>query len=121
MIFSKKILLIVDNDEDWLELLERFLKGQGFEVLSAQNNTAAVKTAMQTLPDCAIVDMKLGAEDGMDLCRFIKASPVLKGVPVIMLSGLDGAPEDAGCDAFVCKADGMDRLLSVIKKLIAEK
>ncbi len=115
----KKILLIVDNDEDWLALLERFLQGQGYSVVSTQDYAGAVKAAEKVRPHCAIVDLKLGKEDGLSVCRYIKASPELKHVPVIMLSGLDGLPEGSGCDAFVCKADGVERLLSVLKKVLS--
>jgi DNA-binding response OmpR family regulator len=117
----KKILLIVDNDEDWLALLKMFLQGQGYEVVPTQDYAGAIKAAELVFPHCAIVDLKLGNEDGLSVCRYIKASPALKNVPVIMLSGLDGLPEGSGCDAFVCKAEGIERLLSVINKLLSGK
>lgn len=121
MDISKKILLIVDNDEDWLALLARFLAGQGYSVLTAQDHDAAIKAAERTRPHCAIVDLNLGGEDGRNVCRDIKNNPALKGVPVIMLSGLDGVPEGSGCDAFVCKIDGVERLLLAVKKVLAGK
>ena len=119
MNYSKKILLLVDNDEDWLELLERFLKGQGFEVLSAQDHAGALTAAGRARPHCAVVDVKLGGEDGLKVCESLKAAPGLENVPVILMSGLDSPPEGSACDAFFYKADGVERLLSVIKKLLS--
>ena len=116
----KKILLIVDNDEDWLILLERFLQGQGYDVIPTQDYGGAVKAAEKVRPHCAIVDLKLGKEDGLSVCKYIKGSSALKHIPVIMLSGLDGLPEGSGCDAFVCKADGVERLLAVLEKVLSK-
>lgn len=119
MTVPKKILLLVDNDEDWLALLDRFLEAQGYGVIVAQDYAGAVKTAERVRPHCAIVDLKLGSENGLSVCRYIKTSPALRKIPVIMLSGLDGVPADSGCDAFVCKADGVERLLFVLKKVLS--
>lgn len=118
---SKRTLLIVDNDEDWLALLEKFLAGQGYNVVTAQDYDAAIKAAERTRPHCAIVDMNLGGQNGMSVCEYIKKTPALKGIPVIMLSALDGVPEGSGCDAFVCKVDGVERLLRALNKVLSGK
>lgn len=117
----KKTLLIVDNDEDWLALLEKYLEGQGYGIVAAQDYAGAIKVAELVRPECVIVDLHLGSEDGERVCRYIKASPALKTVPVIILSGQDGLPEGSGCDAFVCKADGVGRLLLALKKVFSVK
>lgn len=117
----KKSLLIVDNDEDWLSLLEKILTSEGFMVYTAQKGGEALTLARTRKPDCLVVDLHLGGEDGLRLCCSIKATPELKGVPVIILSGADAPePGSGGYDAFVCKALGVGPLLAVIKKLTAQ-
>jgi two-component system alkaline phosphatase synthesis response regulator PhoP len=120
MSISRKKLLLVDDDEDWLALLKRFLEAQGYGVMVARDRISAVKAAAQVCPDCAIVDLRLDNDDGLNVCKDIKTISVLKKTPVIMMSGLDGVREDSGCDAFFCKADGMERLLTVLKTVLSK-
>lgn len=117
---DKKTVLVVDNDEDWLLLLERLLCNEGYRVLKAQGCAEGVKLAAQEKPDCVIADLKIGAEDGMAICCAIKLSPELKHIPVIMLSGAELPETGCGCacDAFVCKADGTTLLLQAVRKAL---
>jgi len=117
----KKTLLLVDNDEDWLALLTRLLASEGYRVLTANTCAAAMRLADRERPHIVVADLNLDCESGLTLCCRVKASPTLKSVPVVILSGMEPAPQDRGCawDAFVCKADGTARLLLVIKKLLA--
>lgn len=116
----QKTVLVVDNDEDWLSLLERLLVSEGYLVLKAQCCAAAVKLAAQEKPDCVIADLKIGSEDGMAICCAIKLSPELKHIPVIMLSGAELPETGCGCacDAFVCKSDGTPLLLQAVSKAL---
>jgi len=118
---SKKTILLLDNDEDWLTLLGRLMAADGYRVLTATTCAAAILLSERDRPDCVVADLNLDGESGMMLCRHVKSSPDLKSVPVILLSGLEPVRPVGGCpwDAFVCKADGTARLLLAIKKLLA--
>ena len=117
----KKTILVVDNDEDWLSLLERLLANEGYRVLKAQSCAAAIKLAAQEKLHCVIADLKIDSEDGMTICCAIKRSPELKHIPVIMLSGAEPPETNCGCacDAFVCKTDGTTLLLQTVRKALA--
>lgn len=116
----QKTVLVVDNDEDWLSLLERLLCNEGYRVLKAQGCAEGVKLTVQEKPDCVIADLKMGAEDGMTVCCAIKRSTELKHIPVIMLSGSEPAKTNCGCacDAFVCKGAGTPLLLQAVRKAL---
>lgn len=113
-------LLVVDNDEDWLALLEKFFASEGFAVQTAQKCSEALRKALASRPDCVIVDRHLDCEDGLSLCCAVRAEAGLKGVPIIMLSGGEEPEKACGCsyDAFVCKAQGVVPLLTAVKKLL---
>lgn len=117
----EKTILLVDNDEDWLALLSRLVAAAGYRVLTANTCAAAIRLADRERPHAVVADLNLDCESGMTLCCHVKASPELKGVPVVILSGMEPAPTACGCawDAFVCKADGTARLLLAIKRLLA--
>jgi len=116
----KKTILVVDNDEDWLSLLERLLGNEGYRVLKAQSCAAAIKLAAQEKLHCVIADLKIGEEDGMAICCAIKRAPELKHIPVIMLSGAELPETTCGCacDAFVCKGDSTTLLLETVRKAL---
>jgi response regulator RpfG family c-di-GMP phosphodiesterase len=117
---KKELVLIVDNDEDWLALLERLLAAEGLGVLKARGCGEAMRLAGERRPRCVITDYGLGEESGIELCCYLKASPLTRNVPVILLSGAEPPPSTCGCrwDAYVCKADGTGALVSVVKKLL---
>lgn len=120
MTINSKTLLCVDNDEDWLALLEKFFALEGYNVYTAQTCAQALAKAKEFRPACLIVDLHLGCEDGMSVCSAVKASPELKGMPVILLSGAEAPDSACGCpyDAFVCKALGVSPLLRAVRKLL---
>lgn len=115
---NKKILLLVDDDADWLLMLEAVMLSQGYRVLTAGDSSRAMEVALRNRPQCVIADIHLAGEDGAGLCRRIKASPGLNNMPVIMLSGCGDACPDCGCDALLCKSDGMDRIIEIVRKAV---
>jgi CheY-like chemotaxis protein len=119
MTLPAKSILIVDNDEDWLSLLERLLIDEGYGVLKAASCATAIAAASRARPDCVIADLKMGGESGLTVCSHLKNTPELSGIPFILLSGAE--PEEGSCawDAFVCKADGTAALLAAVKKALA--
>lgn len=117
---TPKTILIIDNDEDWLALMERLLGESGYDVLKAQDGAGAMRVMGIARPDCVLSDLKLGCESGLKICAEIKAAPGLGRVPVIILSGASEPPEGCGnlCDAYVCKAEGTPAILAAIKKVL---
>lgn len=117
----QKTVLIVDNDEDWLNLLERLLGAEGYAVIKAGTCAQAIALAAERVPHCVMADLHLDCEDGMAVCCHIKNSPRLRHIPVVMLSGGEPPPESCACkcDAFVCKSDGSALLLKTLKKVLA--
>lgn len=118
---KNNIVLIVDNDEDWLCLLERLLAAEGLAALKARACGEAMRLAGERRPVCVVTDYSLGAESGAELCCYLKASPVTRDIPVIMLSGAEPPSPDCGCrwDHYVCKADGVAALVSTVKKAVS--
>ena len=80
-------ILIVDDDPDICEVLSEVIAGAGFRVLTAQHGTAAFLLARQHHPDVVLTDMFMPGLTGAQLCRGLRADPVLKTTPVAILSG----------------------------------
>jgi len=120
MILNCKTILIVDNDEDWLSLLERLLANEGYRVVKTQSCAEAIAAAGRARPDCVIADLKMGGESGMTVCCHLKNTPELSHIPFLLLSGAEPEQTACGCacDAFVCKADGTPALINAVRKAL---
>ncbi|QXM06824.1 response regulator transcription factor [Crassaminicella indica] len=80
---SDKKILIVDDDHNICELIELYLKKEGYKVISVHNGLAAIKTFKEETPDFVILDIMLPKMDGWDVCRELKR---ISNVPIIMLT-----------------------------------
>ena len=80
----KTRLLVVDDDMRLRELLNRYLSEQGFQVLVAADAAAMDKQLARTVVDLLVLDLMLPGEDGLSICRRLRAaSPAL---PIVMLT-----------------------------------
>ena len=83
--------VVVDDSQPFLASAARLLRSQGVEVVGCASSRAeALRLAADRAPDVVLVDIELGAEDGIALAHELLAAPLL--VPVILISGHE--PED---------------------------
>ncbi len=88
--------LFVDDDQEMRALLQRYLSGEGYSVRSAAD-AKALDTALQREPaDIIILDLMMPGEDGLSVCRRLRATGDL--TPIIMLTA---------------KGDPIDRILGL--------
>ena len=98
-------LLIVDDDQDHRLLLGRLFGENGFRVSLAPDGSTMLKLLQASPPDLVILDLMLPDEDGLSLCRRVRANSDL---PIIMLTALGRGPHklagfDMGADDYVAK------------------
>lgn len=77
-------ILIVEDDQEIIKLLEKFLEGDGYEVTVAADLAGALMATSSLSPDLVLLDIVLGAEDGRDVLREIR---LISDVPIIFLTG----------------------------------
>lgn len=80
-------VLLIDDEEMLVALVKRVLERAGFVFYAAQSACAGFELAGTVQPDVILVDKVLPDLDGIALLRRLRADPVLRTVPVIMLSG----------------------------------
>lgn len=90
-------ILIVDDDEQNREMLSRRLRRCGYTVSSAANGLHALQLARSQHFDLVLLDMIMPGLDGFQVMAKMKNDPVLREVPVIMLSALDEENGIARC------------------------
>ncbi|MCX7693374.1 two-component system response regulator OmpR [Tepidimonas taiwanensis] len=77
-------IVIVDDDARIRELLHRYLSQEGFEVLLAENGQRLDRLLMRETVDLIVLDLMLPGEDGLSICRRLRAAG--DATPIIMLT-----------------------------------
>jgi diguanylate cyclase (GGDEF)-like protein len=100
-------LLIVDDAMENIQILNHVLGGE-HEVLFAMSGARALELARQHQPDLILLDAVMPGMDGYEVCAALRASPEVRGIPVIFVTALT-TPEDetraleAGAVDFITK------------------
>lgn len=111
-------ILLVDDEQDFLEATSKRLVRRGFEVRTALRCAEAMSEVLASWPDAVVLDVMLPDRDGVQCLRAIKeASP---GLPVVMLTahaslhtGLLGIEQ--GASDYCLKPIELDELVEKIR------
>lgn len=119
---AKKIL-IVEDDPVARHVLHSTLKGADFETLIAMDAMTALPLAQKNTPDLIILDLGLPAGGGYTFLQRLKTFPALAVIPIIVVSGLDRAANEAkaiavGASAYLQKPAKPEELIETVKKVI---
>ncbi len=79
-------VLVVEDTAASLKLLTDLLHAEGYTVRSAPDGELALWSAQSRPPELILLDVRMPCIDGFEVCRRLKASPLLCDVPVIFLS-----------------------------------
>lgn len=115
-------ILIVDDDKETTNLLERIVSMKGHQPTSVNSSLLAVEVAHTVLPDVVLMDILMPEINGIQLCKIFKSIPTLKNIPIIIVSALNDAGSkrdtlNAGASEFVSKPVNPDTLAETIKNL----
>ena len=66
-------LLVVDDDQDIRDLMAEYLRQHGFLVRVADGGKAMFESIEQEVPDLIVLDIMMPGEDGLSLCRRLRA------------------------------------------------
>ena len=84
---ADKKILVVDDDKRLRELLQRYLGEQGFTVKSAENAEAMYKALTRDTFDLIVLDLMLPGEDGLSICRRLRASEPQQAIIMLTAKG----------------------------------
>lgn len=101
-------ILIVDDEPAARKTLEGVLRFQQYHLVFADNGIDALAKTLEVMPDLILLDVMMPQMDGFEVCRRIRANPVLAEVPIIMVTALDDRAArlhglEVGADDFVSK------------------
>lgn len=119
-------ILVVDDVEPNVRLLEAKLTLEYYEVLTAMDGATALEIAAAERPDIILLDVMMPEMDGFETCRRLKADPVTRHIPVVLVTALDGREDKikglgVGADDFVTKPIDDVILFARVKSLVRLK
>ena len=82
-------MLVIDDDAEARDIVERFLRKDGFEVATAGSGEEGLRLAHNLKPAAITLDVMMPEMDGWSVLRALKADPALRDVPVLMLTMVD--------------------------------
>jgi len=88
--FADKTLLIVDDDNPLRDRLARAMEKKGFKVIQAESVKMGISQAQNTPPAFAVVDLRLGDGNGLEVVKEIRKHK--KDSRVVMLTGYGNIP-----------------------------
>ena len=86
---DRPTVLCIDDDPLVLHFYRSFLDPRGYRTLTAADGLQGIAIATQDRPDVILLDVMLRGLSGYDICRKLRADPVLHAIPIILLTAWD--------------------------------
>ncbi|MDQ4149323.1 MAG: response regulator transcription factor [Actinomycetota bacterium] len=114
-------VLVVDDERPVRDALERALKLETYDVLTARDGAEALKLIASTEADAIVLDVLMPRIDGLEVCRRIRAAG--DSTPILLLTARDAVRDrvaglDAGADDYLVKPFALEELLARLRALL---
>jgi putative two-component system response regulator len=123
---TKPVILIVDDQPQNIELLEAYLAGQDYEIITAANGEEALEKLSGNQIDLILLDVMMPGIDGFEVTRRVRKDNTHRLLPIIMVTALRETEDrvkgiEAGCDDFISKPIDKTELLARVRSLVKVK
>ena len=118
---SEATIVVVEDDQHIADLVELYLRQEGFRVVQAPNGERGIEAVRNQRPAMVILDVGLpGGIDGLEVCRRLRTTT---DVPILMLTARDGEIDrvlglELGADDYVTKPFAPRELVARVKAIL---
>ena len=108
-LLGPKRILAVDDSATYLAGLAAMLREEGYDVVSARSGDEALELLAAQSMDCILLDLLMPGLSGRETCRRIKAVPIVRNIPLIIVTAVDDRTAlfdalEAGADDYIQKS-----------------
>jgi len=118
---TKKKILIIDDEQDLLDFVKLRLEANNYSVVTALDGEEGLSLFKKERPDLVLLDILMPKLDGFQVCQKLKADPLTKNIPVVMLTAVDRENDimqskHLGANGYIVKPFDAATLLFSIKE-----
>ncbi len=126
MINHKEKILIIDDSNEILMFLKRFLESKGFMVYTSTDGVEGIQKAIEVKPAVIFLDLMMPNLDGLKMLNVKKVLDEIKDIPVIVISANTArrnviAALEAGADKVLSKPLKNEKILEYINEVIGKE
>ena len=116
-------ILLVDDYPDAVDVLALYLKGEGFDVVTANDGAHALAEAARCQPHLIVMDLEMPVLSGYEVAERLRQEEATRHIPLIAATGHSHARQleeavRAGFDAVIVKPCDPDELVAQIRRLL---
>jgi len=120
---AKTKILVVDDEPNLLRLISYSFAVEGYDVITAERGSDALKKARMEQPDVIVLDVMLPDMNGLEVCRQLRANRETAHLPIMILSIRSEIQDKirgfkAGADGYLTKPVDSDELVARIEALL---
>lgn len=119
---EEKTVVVVEDEPDAAEMFAEMMRVSGFRVLKSSGSATAIDLIRRERPSLVLLDVMMPDVSGLEVLRFMRREPGLKGIPVIVISA-KSMPSDirdgmeAGASLYLTKPVGFLELKRAVEQV----
>lgn len=117
-----KKIVFIEDEPSLIKILSEALSNEGHEVIKATDGKSGLELVKSEKPDLVLLDLILPKMDGFEVLKKIKEDPMVKKIPVVVLTNLEGVEDvdkalELGATTYLVKENySLEEVVEKIKK-----